>query len=97
MVINKKSQGISINAIIIAAVALIVLVVLVAVFTGKFGEFGIGLKKASGDITKDCGEQSPKDGLIKYGLKTVDECRAIDGGQVIASKDTTGNQVCCTR
>ena len=34
---NKKSQGISLNTIIIAAIALIVLVVLVAIFTGRMG------------------------------------------------------------
>ncbi|MAH51183.1 hypothetical protein CMI37_35525 [Candidatus Pacearchaeota archaeon] len=35
----KKGQGISINVIIIAAVALAILVVLVAIFTGKIGNF----------------------------------------------------------
>jgi len=41
---NKKSQGISVNVIIIAAIALIVLVVLIAVFTGRFGGFTGGVK-----------------------------------------------------
>ena len=45
---NKKSQGISINVIIIAAIALIILVVLVAVFTGRFGIFTEGVKGAAG-------------------------------------------------
>ena len=36
----KKAQGISINTIIIAAIALIVLVVLIAVFTGRIGIWG---------------------------------------------------------
>jgi hypothetical protein len=35
----KKAQGISINVIIVAAIALIVLVVLVAIFTGRLGIF----------------------------------------------------------
>lgn len=34
---SKKAQGISINTIIIAAIALIVLVVLVMIFTGRMG------------------------------------------------------------
>lgn len=34
---SKKAQGISLNVIIIAALALIVLVVLVAIFTGRMG------------------------------------------------------------
>lgn len=37
---NKKSQGLSINLIIIVAIALIVLVVLIAIFTGRWGKFG---------------------------------------------------------
>jgi hypothetical protein len=42
----KKAQSISINAIIIAALALIVLVVLIAVFSGRMSIFGIGLDQA---------------------------------------------------
>ena len=41
---TKKAQGISINTIIIAAIALIVLVVLVAVFTGRLGGFISGVE-----------------------------------------------------
>jgi len=41
--ISKKGQGISINVIIIAAIALIVLVVLIAVFTGRMTIFGGGM------------------------------------------------------
>jgi len=44
---NLKSQGISINVIIIAAIALIILVVLIAVFTGRFGLFSKGLDVAT--------------------------------------------------
>ena len=36
---SKKAQGLSINVIIVAAIALIVLVVLVAIFTGRLGIF----------------------------------------------------------
>lgn len=39
---NKKAQGLSLNVIIIAALALIVLIVLVAIFTGQIGGFGKG-------------------------------------------------------
>lgn len=37
--LNKKAQGISINTIIIAAIALIVLVVLITIFTGNMGQW----------------------------------------------------------
>ncbi len=36
----KKAQGISINTIIIAAIALIVLVILIAIFAGRMGIWG---------------------------------------------------------
>jgi len=42
---NKKSQGLSVNTIIIAAIALIVLVVLIAIFTGRFGGFSEGIQE----------------------------------------------------
>ena len=35
MYVNNKSQGLSVNVIIIVAIALIVLVVLIAIFTGR--------------------------------------------------------------
>lgn len=42
---SKKAQGISINVIIVAAIALIVLVVLIAIFTGRLGIFAAGLSE----------------------------------------------------
>lgn len=42
---NKRGQGISINTIIIAAIALIVLVVLIAIFTGRIGLFSRGVQQ----------------------------------------------------
>ena len=49
---DKKAQGISINTIIIAAIALIVLVVLVAIFTGRIGLFG----RQVGEVGKECAD-----------------------------------------
>ena len=42
---NKRGQGLSLNTIIIAAIALIVLVVLVMIFTGRMGAFTGGINK----------------------------------------------------
>jgi len=42
---QRKAQGLSVNTIIIAAIALIVLVVLIAVFTGRIGIFGDQLSR----------------------------------------------------
>ena len=44
---NKRGQGLSLNTIIIAAIALIVLVVLVMIFTGRMGGFTGGLQEAT--------------------------------------------------
>lgn len=43
--ISKKAQGLSLNVIIIAALALIVLVVLVVIFTGRTAVFERGVSK----------------------------------------------------
>ena len=43
---SKKAQSMSLNVIIVAALALIVLVVLVAIFTGRIGVFNKGVSEA---------------------------------------------------
>ena len=53
MHMNKKSQGLSINVIIIVAIALIVLVVLIAIFTGRIGGF-VGGVEAAGSCNDIC-------------------------------------------
>ena len=45
MVLNKKGDTLSINVIIVAAIALIVLVVIVAIFMGRIGIFEKGVSK----------------------------------------------------
>jgi len=42
---NTKSQGLSLNVIIVAAIVLIVLIVLWAIFTGKIGGFSKELQE----------------------------------------------------
>ena len=60
---NLKSQGLSFNVIIIAAIALIILVVLIAVFTGRFGLFSSGLKEAA-NCDKGCKALGYKKGSV---------------------------------
>jgi len=50
----KKAQGMSINTVIIAAIALIVLVVLVAIFTGRIGMFSKGIGETSANCQELC-------------------------------------------
>ncbi len=42
---DKRAQGMSLNVIIIAVLALVILVVLVAIFTGRIGIFEQGVSK----------------------------------------------------
>ena len=51
---HRKSQSISINTIIIAAIALAVLVVLFMIFTGRFKIFSEGVKESSLDCERAC-------------------------------------------
>ena len=58
---KKKAQGISMNVIIIAALALIVLVVLLVIFTGRMGIFGKGLNTCKGSCVtraEECGDKA---------------------------------------
>lgn len=50
MMVSKQGQGLSLNAIIIAVLALIVLVVLVAVFTGRINIFSRDVEKQNPEL-----------------------------------------------
>lgn len=59
---NKKGQGISMNVIIIAALAIIVLVIMVVIFSGRIKLFGQGISSCEGrcSATKaGCGGWAP--------------------------------------
>jgi len=60
---NKKAQGISMNVIIIAAIALLVLVILSVIFIGRMGSFG--------KATSNCESQG--------GLCRQSPCSQFDG------------------
>ncbi len=99
---SKKAQGISINTIIIAAIALIVLVILVMIFTGRMGIFG---KDISAIGNKYC-VKSTYDSLNadqRARASTVDgtiEDETVgcgDNTQIFGSfKDVGPTQICCT-
>ena len=58
---NKKAQGLSLNVIILAAIAIIVLVVMVVIFGGRMKLFGKGVSLCEGICaqTKDlCGDRA---------------------------------------
>ena len=49
---SRKAQGLSINTIIIATIAIVVLVVLVAIFSGRLGIFS----QQVAEVGQDCKE-----------------------------------------
>lgn len=53
----KKAQGLSLNMIIVAAIALLVLVVIYAIFTGRFGIWTRALDDCS-KFNGDCNQGS---------------------------------------
>lgn len=77
----KKAQGISINVIIVAAIALIVLVVLVAIFTGRLGMF-----------TKVLGGCAERDGVcVSYNKAVIsagETCAARTDGRAVSLPGT---------
>jgi len=84
---NKKSQGLSVNTIIIAAIALIVLVVLIAIFTGRFGSFSENIQ--------DCPSQGGDCTLSEAGCQT-----AVANGErmgLLRGTNCPTNTVCCIK
>ena len=83
---DKKAQGISINVIIVAAIALLVLVILSVIFIGKLGIFStkVGDCENKGGTcvlaSEDCPEGSPF-------VLTDWTCPAVD----------EESQKCCTK
>ena len=93
---NKKAQGLSVNTIIIAAIALIVLVVLVAVFTGKLGDWGKNLKAAE---NKYCGDvpASETEPASSAGGKVTTGSSCGKQTQIYGNfKELKSGQICCS-
>ena len=82
---RKKSQGLTLNTIVIAALVLIVLVILVLIFTGRIGNFrrgadnclnngGVCQVDCTGDYTRQMSYECDNDGD-----GTANEGATIDG------------------
>jgi len=88
---NKKAQGLSVNVIIIAAIALIVLVVLVAIFTGRLGLFSKGLGEATG-----CQQICQARGYSQGGQSGVDDNPPQVGYvKIFGGRDSDSKQCWC--
>jgi len=90
---NKKSQGLSINVIIIVAIALIVLVVLIAIFTGRLGSFVSGV-----DETASCQATCSAFGMQKGAdVDAAANCASPNRYASGTYRDVgTGKFCCCT-
>ena len=89
---NKKGQSISINTIIIAALALAVLVVLFAIFTGRLGGFTKGVTE-----TDTCAQKCTSLSLLTHNDKLRIDCEP--SGTFVAGKfsDAPNNGCCCSK
>ncbi|MAG91436.1 hypothetical protein CMO83_02070 [Candidatus Woesearchaeota archaeon] len=85
----KKSQGISINTIIIAAIGLAVLVVLFAIFTGRLGGFTKGVQE-----TDTCAQKCASLNMESGNHPTSDTKSCIIG-QYIGGSYSDGQFGCC--
>lgn len=88
---NRKSQGLSINTIIIAAIALIVLVVLVAIFTGRLGLFSKGLGETT-TCEQICKARGIDSGKCLTGTGDNGETAPSGFKQLLGARDGSGKQ-----
>ena len=93
---NKKGQGLSLNVIIIAAIALIVLVLLVMIFTVRIGIFKSGVSKAGdSELIKmklnygDCHPTTSKETAFRSSMSTTTTDTAKDAATSILKQEIT--------
>lgn len=86
----RKGQGLSINTIIIAAIALVVLIVLWVIFTGRMGVFSTGLQ----EVEKNCKDQCIAAGNAGGNVKDTCTTGEINLRAVTVKGKT--QQCCCT-
>ena len=87
----KKSQSISINTLIVAAIALAVLVVLFVVFTGRFKIFSEGVSGASLSCDSGCKSTGYSGGGSSTSSSDCGSAVQISGKFEGMDK----NQICC--
>jgi hypothetical protein len=80
---NKKAQGISLNVIIIAAIALLVLVILSVIFMGRMGTFT--------DKSKDCASATGGNG------QCLSACEGDHPTEVSIYTCPTTTDKCCVK
>jgi hypothetical protein len=84
---SRKAQGLSMNVIIIAAIALLVLVILAVIFIGRMGETTKGIDQCKGVCADDESECEAKYGA--YYKITNDPCF------MLGQKKPDTSKICC--
>lgn len=84
----KKAQGLSMNVIVVAALALLVLVILAVIFIGRSGVFAKDVSACKGNCVApgDCSTSNP-DFAGRLVKQTNDQCFNPDG--------SLSTDVCC--
>ena len=94
---SKKSQGISIHVLIVAALALVVLIVLIAIFTGRLNLFS----KSYGATTERAQEDvCTARGCICYSTVGGVACPSTAPDELTPATqwiDCSANQRCCKK
>lgn len=91
----KKSQSISINAVIIAALALVVLVVLFAIFTGRFKLFSESVEETGVSCNDACKFSGYKSGR-GYGGPGADPNLECEPSKIkLSGTKLPEGQICC--
>lgn len=81
----KKAQGMSVNVIIIAAIALLVLVVLSVIFLGRISVFGQGVNSCEakqGQVCRSATTGCGSDFTAVPGQKCYDASKQVDSTRV---------------
>lgn len=101
----KKSQGISLNMIVIAAIVIIVLVVVIAIFSGKmrFFEKGVRSCRSQGghcscwtEYGDDIDWKTPTTSCSNNPNECPEGYGPVEGTDCTADK-ITGNDLCCIK
>jgi len=94
---KKKAQGLSLNVIIVAAIALIVLIVLWAIFTGRMGTTVSGIDTAEKDARAAAaaiGSTGVSSATYTWKLAvTTSSCELISQGKTVADTKCTGTKI----
>ncbi len=97
---KKKGQGISLNVIIIAAIALIVLVILILIFTGRIGLFTkeVSACTNSGGVCIELGTHPSADAACQATFGTYSKSMSAECTKKVNSQTVTDpSKVCCIK